>query len=126
MLMVVSSSLCFAQSPDRLDCSSISISPQLDDCVRKQLKKSNILLQNEFENFKKRTKRVYEADLKLGNELIEKVQKAQNAWVTYRDLNCRAEAFEVEERTAAYNTTVNNCTIRMNDERLKILQKLLN
>ena len=124
LLLVVFSTACMAQSLDKVDCSTITISPQLDDCVKKQLKGSNIRLKNELEKFEKRTKQDYAADLKLGKARINKVKQAQKAWVKFRDLNCKVEAFEIEEGTAAHITTVNNCIIRMNAEIIKILEKL--
>ena len=130
-LLVISATSCMAQSPkinhltDKLDCTAINTSPQLDDCVHKQMMKSNTLLLNEFVNFEKLAKHVYAVDPKLGKELIEKVRKAQDAWITFREQNCSVDAFEVEEGTPAYITTVNNCIIRMNAERIKELKMLL-
>ncbi len=113
------------KTTDKLDCSTITSSPQLDDCVRKLLRNSNTVPSKTLGNFKKRTKQIYAGDLKLGNELIKKVQQAQHAWVTYRNLDCHVHAFEMAEGTAAYLTTVNHCIIRMNAERVKMLKKLL-
>lgn len=130
-LLVVFATSCMAQPPknnprtDKLDCTVINTSAQLDACVHKKMVTSNALLLNEFVSFKKRVKRVYAADLKLGNELIEKVRKAQDAWIAFRGKNCSVDAFEVEEGTPAYITTVNNCIIRMNAKRIEELKKLM-
>ncbi|MBI1422112.1 MAG: DUF1311 domain-containing protein [Gammaproteobacteria bacterium] len=131
-VLIISATSCMAQTPKishaekKLDCTDITTSPQLDACVHHKMVQSNALLMNEFSEFEKRVKQTYTADLKLGNDLIEKVRKAQNAWVTYRQLNCSVEAFGIEEGTPAYNTTVNNCIIRMNTKRIKALKKLPN
>lgn len=130
LLLVLVTASCNAQ-PDAsgqrfesIDCSKVTISPELDDCIKKKAQASNSLLAAELMGFEDRTRRNYAADLKLGNALINKVKEAQKAWVSYRDKNCPVEAFEIEEGTPAYITTVNSCIIRMNDERIKVLKKL--
>ena len=123
---------CMAQPPmtssvsDELDCSEISASMQLDDCVYKAMMTSNTDLMNELARFEVRAASVYEADPALGKELIDVVRQAQDAWVSFRDTNCRVDAFEVEEGTPAYITTMNNCIIRMNAVRIEELKRLLN
>ncbi|MCF6254982.1 MAG: DUF1311 domain-containing protein [Gammaproteobacteria bacterium] len=130
-LLVFSATSCMAQPTktiflaDELDCTDITTSPQLDDCVHKEMMNSNALLLTEFVNFEKRAKRVYAADLKLGKELIAVVSEAQDAWITFRDRTCKIEAFEIEKETPAYVTTVNSCVIRLNTARIEELKNLL-
>jgi uncharacterized protein YecT (DUF1311 family) len=129
--LIISTSACMAQpsnvnhSTDELDCTAISISPQLDDCVHKQMLSSNARLLAEIESFEKRAKQVYAPDPAIGKELIDKVLNAQSAWVSFREKNCSVEAFEIQMGTPAYNTTVNNCIILMNAKRIKVFIKLL-
>lgn len=78
-----------------------------------------------MESFEKRAKQVYAADPALGKELIDKVRNAQDAWLSFREKNCSVEVFEIQKGTPAYITTMNNCIILMNAERLKALKKLL-
>lgn len=130
-LLVVSATSCMAQPSkttllaDEFDCTDINTSSQLDDCIHKEIMSSITLLSNEFVSFEKRSKHVYAADPKLGKELIEIVREAQDAWITFRDRNCKIEAFEVEKETLAYITTINNCVIRMNTGRIEKLKNLL-
>lgn len=129
LLLSVATS-CMAQPPvtsslkDDLDCSNISISMQLDDCVHKAMMTSNTDLIDEIANFEMRVANIYEADPKLGKALIDVVRQAQDAWITFRDINCRVDAFEIEEGTPAYITTVNNCIIRMNGIRVEEIKRL--
>lgn len=131
ILLAIATTNCMAQPSkitpkvNEIDCTNITTSPQLNDCVDKMVVALNARLLNKFVNFEARAKAVYAVDLKLGKELIEKVRKAQDSWITLRDLNCSIDAFEVEEGTLAYITTVNNCIIRMNKERIKALKKIL-
>ena len=108
-----------------LDCKSISINPQLEDCVHKQMLDSNVQLLTEMSSFEKRAKQVYTPDPALGKELIDKVHNAQDAWLNFREKNCSVKAFEIQKGTPAYITTVNNCVTLMNEERIKVLKKLL-
>lgn len=129
-LLMITSTTCVAQPPmsdasnEVIDCVEITTSPQINDCVHQEMTASNALLSNEFVNFGQRTERIYASHPELGKELIERVQKAQDAWIAFRDLNCNVDAFEVEEGAPAYITTVNNCIIRMNAERIEDLTKL--
>ena len=126
IVLIICTSACMAQPPvDELDCTNIAISPQLDDCVKKQMTKSNAQLADVMLDFDKRATQMYTADPALGKELIDRVHKTQDAWISFRDLNCAVEAFEIEPGTPAYITTVNNCIIRMNGERIEVLKKLL-
>lgn len=129
-LLVISTSACMAQPPnntpmEKIDCTVIRNSLQLDNCVHKNMMSSNAQLLSEMTSFEKRAKKIYKPDPALGKELIDKVRSAQKAWLSYRQKNCSVEAFEVQEGTAAYITTVNNCIIHMNVERTKVLKKLL-
>jgi len=110
---------------DEFDCTVISSSAQLDECVRRELKVSNTLLSQEFDKLDIRVKNAYKADPKLGKELIKKAHDAQEAWIAFRDLSCIMESFEVEEGSPAHVTAVNDCSIRMNGLRIEDLKKLL-
>lgn len=107
------------------DCTEITASFQLDECVSKELVSSNSLLANELEKFEQRAKNVYAADQELGKKFINTVRAAQEAWLIFRDRSCKIEAFEVEPETPAYVTTINSCVIRMNSERGEELKYLL-
>tara|TARA_R110001583_G_scaffold51865_1_gene161431 strand:- start:310 stop:618 length:309 start_codon:yes stop_codon:yes gene_type:complete len=67
----------------------------------------------------------YQADQQLGRTLIKTVLESQKAWVSYRDKHCKIIEFVIEEDTAAYITTINSCTIEMNEERMEQLSQLL-
>ena len=130
-LFIISASACVAQptnvkpSTDELDCTTISISPQLDKCIHKKMLSSNARLLAEMGSFEKRANQLYAPDPALGKELIDKVRNAQDAWLSFREKNCSVEAFEIQVGTPAYITTVNNCIILMNAERIKVLKELL-
>ncbi|GAA6169843.1 lysozyme inhibitor LprI family protein [Sessilibacter corallicola] len=107
------------------DCSAIETSAQLDNCIHKDTMNSEITLVNELKNFENRVMQLYSADLALGQEFIAVVREAQNAWLVFRDKSCKIEAFEIEKDSAAYITTINNCTLQMNSKRIEVLNNLL-
>jgi len=127
---IITTVTCMAQPPvidapnEVIDCTEITTSPQVDDCVQQEVTISNALLLKEFASFEQRTESVYTSYPKLGKEFIEMVRKTQDAWITFRDLNCNVNAFEAEKGMPAYMTTMNNCIIRMNAERIEDLTKL--
>jgi uncharacterized protein YecT (DUF1311 family) len=128
-LFVISATSCMAQPPtplaDKPYCTDINTSSQVDDCIHMDMMNSQTLLSNELLNFEKRVKHVYEADQKLGKALIQIVREAQDAWITFRDKNCKIEAFQIEKEMPAYVTTINNCVIQMNTRRIEELKSLL-
>jgi len=132
LLLVCSAASCMAQPPktntlaDDFDCTDINVSPKLDDCIYKEIMNSKTLLSDELLSFEKRAKNIYATDMKLGKELIEIVRGTQDAWIAFRDRSCKIEAFQIEKKTPAYITTINNCIIRMNNGRIEKLKNLLN
>ncbi len=131
LLLVSSAACCMAQPPknntvaDDFDCTDINVSPELDDCIYKEMINSKTLLSDELLSFEKRAMNIYAADMKLGKELIKIVRGTQDAWITFRDRNCEVEAFQIEKKMPAYVTTINNCVIRMNNKRIEKLKNLL-
>ncbi len=119
---------CLAQNNDhkRMDCSQATISAELDDCIKDNMNRSNKILKEKLNKFKQQVIQDYQADNQLGKALVNTVLDAQKAWLSFRDKNCKVIAFEIEEGTPAYITTINSCVIEMNDERMKQLNQLLN
>ncbi|SDU36663.1 lysozyme inhibitor LprI family protein [Halopseudomonas salegens] len=130
-MLVFAAGACMAHSPDitslpeEPDCADISASAELDDCMHEAIETSRTLLSDELVSFEKRARHVYAADQMLGQEFIDMVLEAQNAWVEFRDKSCKVDAFEVEKGAPSYVTTVNGCIIRMNMERVEVLESLL-
>lgn len=131
-LLAISATACMAEPSkttslvvDDSDCTEIRSSYQIDDCIHKEMMNSNVLLSNALISVEKRVEQAYAADLQLGQELIEIVREAQYAWLGFRDKDCKIQAFEIEKDTPAYVTTINNCVIQMNDNRIEELKNML-
>lgn len=106
------------------DCNEITVSQQVDDCVKNKLNESNNLLTEELNLFKLRTIQNYKPDPKIGIQYINTVQKAHAAWLTFRNFECKVNAYEIDVGTPAYITTVNSCIILLNENRIKDIKKL--
>lgn len=127
---IIATATCMAQPPatdtpdEVIDCTEITVSWQVDVCTQQEAAASNARLVDALANFERRTESDYTSVPSLGKELIEKVRKAQEAWIVFRDLNCSIAAFQIEEDKPAYMTVVNDCIIHMNAERIEDLSKL--
>lgn len=131
LLIVFSAAACRAELPeapvmlDVSDCSDISASAQVDDCIRAERLNSQAVLDEGVEQFQAYISHLYEADPALGEQLIETVAEAHRAWLAFRDADCKVEAFEAEEGTLLQQSLINSCVVRMNAERTEYLGKLL-
>lgn len=131
LLLVFSAAACRAESPespamlDVSDCSDISASAQVDDCIHKEKLNSQAMLDEGMGQFEAYIRDLYQADPALGGQLIETMTEAQRAWVVFRNANCKVEAFEAEEGTLLQQSLINSCVARMNAERTEYLGQLL-
>ena len=131
LLLVFSAVACRAESPespatlDVSDCSDISASAQVDDCIHREKLNSQTVLDGGMVQFEAYINDLYEADPALGEQLIETVAEAQQAWVAFRDAHCKVEAFEAEEGTLLQQSLLESCVARMNAERTEYLGRLI-
>lgn len=128
LLLVFSAVACRAESPATLDvsdCSDISASAQVDDCIHREKLNSQTVLDGGMVQFEAYINDLYEADPALGEQLIETVAEAQQAWVAFRDAHCKVEAFEAEEGTLLQQSLLESCVARMNAERTGYLGRLI-
>jgi len=124
MILIVNVS-CLAQNDEKIDCTHVTISAQYDDCIKKNTLESNRQLEQIITRVETHIGKSYQADLQLGRALIKTVLESQKAWISYRGKHCKIIAFEIEEGTAAYITTINSCAIELNEERMEQLGQLL-
>jgi uncharacterized protein YecT (DUF1311 family) len=125
LLTLIVNVSCLAQNDEEIDCAQVTISAQYDDCVKKNTLESNRQLEQLISRFEIHIGKSYQADQQLGRALIKTVLESQKAWISYRDKHCKIIAFEIEEGTAAYITTINSCAIELNEERMAQLSQLL-
>lgn len=125
VLILIVNVSCLAKNDEKIDCDQVTISAQYDDCIKKNILESNRQLEEIINRLEINIAKSYQADQQLGRALIKTVLESQNAWRHYRDKHCEIIAFEIEEGTAAYITTINSCAIELNEERMEQLRQLL-
>lgn len=125
LLILLVNVSCLAKNDEKIDCTHVTISAQYDDCIKKNILESNRQLEQIISRLEIQIGKNYQADQQLGRALIKTVLESQKAWISYRDKHCEIIAFEIEEGTAAYITTINSCTIELNEERMEQLSQLL-
>lgn len=124
LLVLTVNVACFAQDNEKIDCTHVIISAQYDDCIKKNILESNQQLEQIISRLEIQVAENYQADQQLGKALIKTVLESQNSWISYRDKHCKIIAFEIEEGTAAYITTLNSCAIELNENRMEQLSQL--
>ncbi len=124
LLVLTVSVACFAQDNEKIDCTHVIISAQYDDCIKKNILESNQQLEQIISRLEIQVAENYQADQQLGKALIKTVLESQKSWISYRDKHCKIIAFEIEEGTAAYITTLNSCAIELNENRMEQLSQL--
>ena len=125
LLILIVNVSCLAHNDEKIDCTHVTISAEYDDCIKKNILESNRQIEQIISRVETHIGKSYQADQQLGRALIKAVLEAQEAWISYRDKHCKIIAFEIEEGTAAYITTINSCAIELNEERIKQLNQLL-
>lgn len=125
LLILIVNVSCLAQNDENMDCKYVTISAEYDDCIKNNILESNRQIEQIISRAETHIGKSYQADKQLGRALIKAVLEAQEAWISYRDKHCKIIAFEIEEGTAAYITTINSCAIKLNEERIKQLNQLL-
>lgn len=125
LLILIVNVSCLAKNDEEIDCAHVTISAEYDDCIKKNTLESNRQLEQIISRLEIHIDKSYQADQQLGKALIKTVLESQKAWVSYRDKHCKIIAFEIEEGTAAYITTINSCAIELNGERMEQLNQLL-
>jgi uncharacterized protein YecT (DUF1311 family) len=125
LLILIVNVSCLAHNDEKIDCTHVTINAEYDDCIKKNILESNRQIEQIISRVETHIGKSYQADQQLGRALIKAVLEAQEAWISYRDKHCKIIAFEIEEGTAAYITTINSCAIELNEERIEQLNQLL-
>ncbi|KAF1072838.1 MAG: hypothetical protein GAK45_00053 [Pseudomonas citronellolis] len=106
-----------AQADDEDPCQVQGVSQAVDECAALQRKAADSQLNQQYQAVLHQIGSTYSNDPKLSTSFKDQLRTAQKAWVQLRDADCKVEAFEVEEGTAAHTTIVNNCVTRLTQQR---------
>ena len=130
LFVLFTSTSCLAHKTEQfadlsiLNCDKVTASSHLDDCINKKMQVSENKLKSVLSTVLKNVETIYLPDPVLGKALAKKIIETQAVWLNFRKLHCQVKAFEVEEGTQAYITSINSCKIRMNYKRINELEHL--
>lgn len=105
-------------------CEKIEASQQIAQCAEYKKDQSDKTLNLSYKETLNRIKHQYEKSPLLADQYISLLRGAQREWIKLRDADCKLEAFDIEETSEAYQTTINNCISRMSDNRTHYLKNI--
>ncbi|SDR76234.1 lysozyme inhibitor LprI family protein [Pseudomonas oryzae] len=105
-------------------CERIESSQQVAQCAEYRRHHSDSLLNSSYKATLARIKNQYKNTPSLADQYISLLREAQREWIKLRDADCKLEAFEIEETTEAYQTTINNCVSRISEDRAIYLNSI--
>tara|TARA_R110000868_G_scaffold408309_1_gene691147 strand:+ start:729 stop:1130 length:402 start_codon:yes stop_codon:yes gene_type:complete len=105
-------------------CEKIELSQQVSQCAEYKKDQSDKTLNLSYKATLDRIKHQYKESQTLSEQYLFLLREAQRAWIKLRDADCKLEAFEIEENTEAYQTTINNCISKMSDNRTHYLKNI--
>jgi len=105
-------------------CERIESSQQVAQCAEHKKYHSDKLLNLSYKATLDRIRHQYKNTPSLAGQYISLLREAQRDWIKLRNSDCKLEAFEIEETAEAHQTTINNCTSRMSDDRATYLNSI--
>ena len=106
------------------DCGSVEVSTQVAECVAYEKEQSDYILNLTYKTVLNRIDQQYKNSPALGERYVLLLREAQREWIKLRDVDCKLEAFEIEEAAKAYQVTIDNCISRMSGERSDYLNRI--
>ena len=118
--------LAFPALSDTIEspCEKIEASQQIAQCAEYKKNQSDKMLNLSYKEILGRIKHQYKESPALSDQYLSLLRGAQREWIKLRDADCKLEAFEIEETSEAYQTTINNCISRMSDNRTHYLKNI--
>ncbi|MBS0892732.1 DUF1311 domain-containing protein [Tatumella sp. JGM130] len=66
----------------------------------------------------------YINDESLKQALVNNIKTSQRDWIKFRDSDCKLYSFQIDNKSPAYQTTVNQCVAKMSETRGEELAEL--
>lgn len=98
-------------------CQNPTNSNQIFECSEKERSSADRKLNESYKKLLTRVEKQYTTSPELKKQLTQEIRKSQRTWITLRDIDCNLEAFQIETRSQAYETTVNKCIARLSEAR---------
>ncbi|HDC2662098.1 TPA: DUF1311 domain-containing protein [Salmonella enterica] len=105
-------------------CRNITTSDQVTLCSKSKKDSSDKYLNEQYSMLLSKVNSAYMNDESLKQELVNNIKTSQRDWIKFRDSNCKLYSFQIDNKSSAYQTTVNDCVAKMSETRGKELAEL--
>lgn len=107
-------------------CSKITTSDQVTLCAESKKKSADKYLNEQYSALLSKINSGYLNDDSLRKEFVNNIKVSQRNWIKFRDSNCKLYSFQIDNKSSAYQTTLNECVAKMSEARGKELVELSN
>lgn len=105
-------------------CRNITTSDQVSLCSESKRNLADKYLNAQYLTLLSKVGSAYVNDEALKQEFVNKIKTSQRDWIKFRDSNCKLYSFQMDDKSSAYQTTVNECVAKMSETRGKELAEL--
>ncbi|UQY44743.1 lysozyme inhibitor LprI family protein [Mixta hanseatica] len=106
------------------NCSAAQSDAEINSCWAKEKSSAESELNSEYASAKQRIAKAYTTHKELLTQYNTILLDSQRGWLKYRDNQCKLEAFMADENTAVYASLVDQCTARIDRERIAQLKSM--
>ena len=100
------------------DCSSKTISWEVDNCSVRNKDATEAVLNKEYSAAKKRIEEEYKSDSSIVKFQLKTLLETQRNWLKYREGQCRMEASLADEDSSAHLGMVSICINKLDKQRI--------
>ncbi|RWR01705.1 hypothetical protein ED28_11815 [[Pantoea] beijingensis] len=105
-------------------CHNITTSDQVALCSESKKDLADKFLNEQYSMLLSKVNSAYMNDESLKQEFVNNIKISQRDWIKFRDSNCKLYSFQIDNKSSAYQTTVNECVAKMSETRGKELAEL--
>nr|WP_154324570.1 lysozyme inhibitor LprI family protein [Pantoea sp. 201603H] len=105
-------------------CHNITTSDQVALCSESKKDLADKYLNEQYSMLLSKVNSAYMNDESLKQEFVNNIKISQRDWIKFRDSNCKLYSFQIDNKSSAYQTTVNECVAKMSETRGKELAEL--
>lgn len=98
-------------------CQDITVSDQVFLCAKNKKDVADKYLNEQYQSLLSKIDSEYVNDDLLKREFLSKIKTAQRNWLKFRDTNCELYSFQIDTKSQAYQTSLNECIAKMSESR---------
>lgn len=106
------------------NCSSAQTDAEINSCWAQEKSHAENELNTEYASAKQRIAKAYTTHKELFTRYNTTLLDSQRGWLKYRDNQCKLEAFMADENSAVYASLIDQCTARIDRERIAQLKSM--